>query len=293
MRFRLLALALAVAVMASPAAPAAIPEKLMTVVVRKAQKTEVGQTLSYPATVEPKIRATILAESDGVVRKIHAQLGQPVKGGGRLFTVQQTDPIFQYAPVGTISPVGGVVSELLITEGALVTKGQKLAVVTDPKDLKVLVEVPARDMSLLTKGLVGRLESPALAQPLELRLAGVSPSVDPATGTAAAELIPSPKESLFLRPGIIGKITFKADVHSGFLVPEDAVLQSQDKNFIRLVVDQKIKKVPVTLGARLRGQIEITSGLEEGYAVVERSSGFVAEGETVKVEEATQQEKSL
>ncbi len=271
----------------------AVPEKLMTVVVRKMQKTEVGQTLSYPAVVEARVRATILAESDGVVRKIHAQLGQPVKRGGRLITVQQTDPIFQFAPVGTISPVTGLVSELLVTEGALVSKGQKLAVVTDPKNLKILVEIPARDMPLLVQGLSGRLESPALPKALDVKLAGLSPSVDPATGTASAELSPTVQDSLLLRPGMIGKITFMANVHGGFMVPEDAVIQSQEQNFLRLVVDNKVKKIPVTLGVRLRGQVEIMTGLQDGFSVVERSSGFVADGDSVKVEEAAPQGKTL
>lgn len=267
-------------------AHAAVPAKIMTVVARKAQLTEVGHTLSYPAVVEARVHATILAEADGVVRKIHARLGQQVNRGSRLITVQQTDPIFQYAPVGTQAPVSGLVSELMVTEGALVTKGQKLASVTDPKNLKVLVEIPARDMNLLTSGLIGQLESPALAAPLTLKLAGLSPTVDQATGTATAELTPDAKESSILRPGMIGKITFKAAVHQGFLVPEDAVVQTQDKYFLRIVTDGKVSKVPVTLGARLRGQVEILSGVNAGQLVVERTSGFVGEGQEVKVEEA-------
>lgn len=258
---------------------------LPTVFVKAAKLTEVSQNLSYPAIVQARVQATVLAEADGVVRKIHARLGQAVRVGSRLFTIQQTDPIFQYAAVATPTPVTGVVSELNITEGALVTKGQKLANVTDPKSLKVIVEVPAQDILLLTNGLSGELESPALPSKLRLSLSGLSPNVDPATGTASAELAPLQNDMAFLRPGLIGKITFKANQRQGFLVPEDAIVQQQKNTFLRVVEDGKAKKIPVTIGARLRGMAEITKGLKEGMMVVERASGFVADGEAVKVQE--------
>jgi len=273
----MLALTLSQALYATSTAP--------TVFVKTAKLSEISQNLSYPAIVQAKIQATVLAESDGVVRKIHAQLGQPARARVRLFTIQQTDPIFQYASVGTPSPVTGVVSELNITEGALVTKGQKLATVTNPNSLKILVEVPAQDLPLLTNGLVGELESPALSGKIALTLVGLSPTVDPATGTATAELAPSASQMNLLRPGVIGKVTFKANLRHGFLVPEDALVESQRETFLRIVENGKAKKVPVTVGARLRGMAEISKGLASGMKVVERTSGFVGEGEAVKVQE--------
>lgn len=265
---------------------AANPTNLPTVVVREAKQVEVSQNLSFPATVEARVHATVLAEADGVVRKIHASLGQQVKRGRRLFTIQQNDPIYQFAPVSTITPVSGMVSELSVTEGALVSKGQKLASVTDPTNLKVLIEIPAQDLALLQTGAVGKLECPALPHALNLTLVGVSPTVDSATGTATAELTPSKEDVKLLRPGLVGKVSFKAGVHKGFLVPEDAILQSQNQYFLRVVKDGVAKKVPVQVGQRMRGFAEIVKGLEEGWHVVERASGFIADGEQVKVEQA-------
>ncbi|MGE4130261.1 MAG: efflux RND transporter periplasmic adaptor subunit [Bdellovibrionales bacterium] len=268
-------------------APAGAATTTPTVVVRPSKQVEIGQALTYPAAVKTRVQATVLAEADGVVRRIHAQLGQPVTRGRRVLTVQQTDPVFQYAPAATIAPVSGIVSELFVTEGALVTKGQKLATVTDPASLRILVEVPAKDVSLLRSGLLGKLEIPSFKNPVDLKVVGVSPVVDPATGTATAELLPANSEQVkTLRPGMIGKVTFKANLHHGFLVPEDAVVQAQDKNFVRLVIDGKAHKQEVSLGERLRGQVEIVDGLKEGDLVVERSSGFVADGDEVKVENA-------
>jgi multidrug efflux pump subunit AcrA (membrane-fusion protein) len=121
---------------------------------------------------------------------------------------------------------------------------------------------------------------------MTLKLIGISPNVDPATGTASAELAPSGPDMDSLRPGLIGKITLKAGLHQGFLVPEDVVIQTQDKAYLRVVDAGVAKKIPVTLGAYLRGRIEIVQGLSEGMKVVERASGYVGDGDKVKVEES-------
>lgn len=262
-------------------------EKKPTVFVLTAKRTEISRILSYPALIEARVHATVLAEADGVVRKIHFALGQKIAAGSPLITLQQTDPIFQFAPVSTKTPVAGIVSDISVTVGALVTKGQKLASVTDPKNLKILVEVPAQDISSLRVGLEGSFESPSIPDRVPLHLAGLSPNVDPATGTASSELIPQKGErSLLLRPGMIGKVTFKANVRSGFVVPEDAIIKVEDRKYLRLVVDGRARKVPVSIGDRQRGEVEVTAGLEEGAKIVARSSGFVADGDEVLVEES-------
>lgn len=265
---------------------AAVQDNLQTVVVRTAKRIEVSHQLTYPAVVEARVQAVVLAEIDGVIRKIHHTLGQKVRARQSLFTIQQTDPIFQFAPAAIVTPVTGVVSEMDVTEGTLVSKGQKLASVTDPGNLKLTVEVPAQDLPLIQSGSSADFESPALAGPITVKLIGISPSVDAATGTATGELSPARADTEKLRPGMIGKITLKADSHKGFLIPEDAVIQTQDKTYLRVVEAGIAKKIPVTLGFRSRGSVEITAGLSEGMQVVERSSGFVADGDKVKVEES-------
>jgi multidrug efflux pump subunit AcrA (membrane-fusion protein) len=259
--------------------------KMPMVFVKKSKLSDVSQSLSYPAVVQARVQATVLAESDGVIKKIHVNLGQPIRGGARLFTVQQTDPIYRYAAVATPAPVTGIISELDITEGALVAKGQKLATVTDPASVKVLVEVPAQDLPLIQKDLIGELDVPALSKKVPLTIQGISPSVDPATGTASAELAPSKRDAALIRPGLVGKVTFRANVHRGFLVPEDALVENQTETFLRIVEDGKARKIPVTVVSRSRGQAEISKGLKEGQMVVERASGFIGDGEAVKIQE--------
>lgn len=263
-------------------AVASVPEaNLARVITLRAEKVAISQPLTYPALVEAKVQATVLAEADGVVKQIHSLLGQKTGRGHRLMTIQQTDPIFQFAPVAIKSPVAGIVSELNVTEGALVTKGQKLASVIDPKQLRILVEIPAQDLRFIGVGLKGEFVSPALSRPVPMGLVGVSPNVDPGTGTASAQLSPSGKTGTSLIPGMIGKVLFQVNLHQGILVPEDAVVQFRQQTYLRTIKSGRVQQVPVVLGERSRGQVEILSGLEDGEKVVTRSSRYLSEGDEV------------
>ncbi|MEZ4752172.1 MAG: hypothetical protein R3B54_16520 [Bdellovibrionota bacterium] len=115
-------------------------------------------------------------------------------------------------------------------------------------------------------------------------MSGVSPFVDPATGTAGAEL-EFKKGPAHLPPGSMGRVYFKVRAHAGFQVPEDAVVYRGKKTLLRVVQESKAKLTPVELGPIRRGLVEIQEGLTEGDTIVVRASQFIADGEEVTVQE--------
>ena len=61
------------------------PDKDLPSVAVRALKTEVlFDVFTYPARVFPKVNATLLSDSDGVVSKVYAAIGARVKKGERL-----------------------------------------------------------------------------------------------------------------------------------------------------------------------------------------------------------------
>ncbi|MCB0363410.1 MAG: efflux RND transporter periplasmic adaptor subunit [Bdellovibrionales bacterium] len=264
-------------------------ENIPTVMVVKALPTEISRKLSYPGLVEAQVHANILAETDGVIKNIHVLLGQKVKAGSSLLTLQQRDPIYRFAAVKTKSPVAGVVSQIKVTVGALVNKGQMLVSVTDPKKLQILVEIPAQDLQMVRIGLRGSIKVPALDLPLPLEIVGMSPSVDPATGTATAQLYLIKNELSLLSPGMIGKVSFKTNTRQGFLVPENTVFTSGEKTCLRAVIKERTRNIEIKTGDHTEGKVEVVSGLEAGMMVISQSSSFVSEGDRVQVETEKQE----
>lgn len=267
----------------------AAPEKPTTplVFVEKIKAAALHDQLTYPARLVSKTSAALLAETDGVVRKISAPLGSSVKREETVLTIANTDPIYQYAPMVVRSPVAGVVSSVDVTEGSRVAKGQRLASITDPAQVKILVEVAASDLFAITRGLAGELFVNSQSKPIDVAVIGMSPFVDPGTGTATVELSATDsKNKVALPPGLVGKVSFKVREHQGLQLPESAVVYRGRLPAVRVVESGKARYAPVVLGPSRQGFVEISQGVTEGAQVILRSSTFVAEGEEVKVQPA-------
>ena len=193
--------------------------------------------------------------------------------------------MYQYAPVLELSPVTGVVSGLEVTEGTQVTKGERLASVTDPAQLRLTVEIPALDLSYFASLKQGEFHVGGEdTKTISAKITGLSPFVDPATGTATCELEVGKDDARGLSPGVSGLLRFKAGLRQGFSVPDYAIVYKGSDTFVRVVENGKAKQLPVTLGRKSRGIVEITQGLYDNATLIERSSRFIADGEDVTVQ---------
>ena len=242
--------------------------------------------LNYPARAIPQVNTTILADADGIVGRILAPLGQRVSKRQRIMAITHTDPVYQYAPLSVLAPVGGIVSSVDVTEGSQVIRGQKLASVTDPSKVRLTVEVPAEDLPLVGKDQTGEFKIMGREEVLPVRVRGISPFVDPATGTATCELelADFSTDPVRLAPGMLGEVSFKANQHSGVSIPDSALFYRGSDIYVRVLDGMKAMQVKVSLGKRSRGNVEILKGLSSGAVVIQRTSRYIADGEEVTVE---------
>lgn len=265
-------------------APAEV--KAPIVMTEAATLVEIADAITYPARVTSKVKATVFAPAEGVITKINAPLGSPIRAGATLMSIRNTDPVYEYVPIAVETPVTGVVSALEVTPGSRVIKGQALATVIDPKQTGLLVEVPAADLGSFIKGLKGNFTLAMAGDALiATEVAGISPLVDPLTGTATAELTLG-KSAVHIPPGAIGKVAFSINKRQGVQVPEQAIVYRGKDTLVRVVAEGKAKMVPVHVAATRKGLTEITSGLAAGSEIIVRASGFVADGQAVVVQNA-------
>ena len=263
-------------------AASAAPEKKAPVVLAKTVEIEsISQVLAYPARVESSVQATLLADAEGVVTQI-LPLGSKVGRGSRILSIQQTDPIYQYAPFKVFSPVTGVLSTLDVSEGTRVTRGQRLGSVIDPNQLKVTIEVASQDLPLLNRGDRGEFLLTDTGEKLAVRLQGLSPVLNPATGTATAVIdFSSAKDRARMRAGQIGRVQFTAAERKGILIPESAVVYRGSTPFVRVIENNVAKYKEVDLGLRVQGRFEIRKGLVAKDVIIERANAFVGDSQPV------------
>lgn len=265
----------------------AATETLPIVQTKLVTKTESSETLSYPARVESRVSATILAEIEGVVREV-ATLGARAQKGQVLFKIQQLDPVYEYAPAKIVAPVSGVVSQVEVNLGTQVARGQKLGTVVDPNQLRVTVEIPGGDLSKIKKNSLVSFTTSSSAKPEELIFEGISPLVSSTTGTATANLLFKNKNKAF-SAGTIGKIQILLKGEASIKIPEQAIVYKGAAPFVRVVEANNIAKYKaVELGARQAGQVEVKKGLSINETLIERASQYVQDNKAVKVEKEKQ-----
>lgn len=261
-----------------------LPAELASVFVRKMDLEQISDTLTYPSRVNSKVNANILAETDGIVVQQLVNLGHQVRAKQVLMIITHTDPVYTYAPVQVLAPIQGIVSSIDATPGSHVTKGQTLASIINPSQIEIQTEIPAQDLSLIKNGMLGEFKVPGQEKTLEVKVLGVSPFVKPGTGTATAKLNVTSFSRQILSPGMQGQVSFQVNIHSGFLIPVTAIIYKNNETFVKIVDHEKIRQIPVELGNKWRGYVEVHHGIYAGLKLVERSSRSVAEGESVIVE---------
>jgi multidrug efflux pump subunit AcrA (membrane-fusion protein) len=262
----------------------AAKENIPLVTAQKIELTESAEILVYPAKVESKIHSVVLAESEGVVRDIKT-IGSEVSRGATVLSIRNSDPVYQYAPVLVKSPVNGVLSEVFVTEGAQVIRGEKLATIIDPNQIRISVEVPNSDLMKIVKGQAGTFQLNSLdkEEKAEVEVIGISPLVNNLTGTATAILLFKSKN--IFRAGALGKVEFKILAEKQILVDENSVVYKNALPFVRVIEKETAKYRQVTLGSRQSGKIIISKGLQVGEVIVQKSSQYIPDNKKIKVQE--------
>ena len=227
------------------------------------ETTKLFKMLSFPARVESRVNATVRSEADGIVGEIYKPLGSRVHEGDKIASIKHTDPVYEYAPLTVRAPVSGIVYQVSVTPGSLVNKGDVIAAVTDPEQLRLVIEVAALDVHSIHNGQKGELMVSGVSRPLHATVQGISPAVDPLLGTATCELVIDKADRKIVLPGMVGKVQFQLGSHSAIVLPDNAVIYRGDKTFVRIVELGHAKRVAVTLGERNQGRVEILSGIKK------------------------------
>lgn len=186
-----------------------------------------------------------------------------------------------------VAPFDGVVSERQASAGDVVQPGAPLFTVVDPRTLRLEASVPA-----------ARLEQVKAGTQVEFQVTGygdrsfsgkverINPVVDPATGQVRI-YVAIPNTDLQLLAGLFAQGRVASESRQALAVPVDAVDDSGGQPSVLRVQDERVQRVPVTVGLRddVAQQVEVRSGLRAGDVVVLGSArDTVGEGSRVKVE---------
>lgn len=201
---------------------------------------------------------------------------------------EKTRVMLNYAVIR--SPYSGVVTRRSYHVGDFVRSadagGERVPMLTVERTdlLRVVVQIPERDVPFVDAGDTAVFEADALGRRETVAVARVADAEDAHTRMMRIELdVPNPDGKL--RRGMFGRVTLtlQAGAAAAVRIPSAALVGKAGggRGTVRVVRDDVAQAVPVRYGADTGSEVEILSGLNPADRVVVRASGPVENGTRV------------
>lgn len=183
------------------------------------------------------------------------------------------------------SPINGVVEARHVEIGEYVTPGKAIATIADLTSVKVEAAVAEKDVSYFTVGTVAEVIFNAYAKEVfKGTIDYISPMVERRDGTFMIEINLKNDNSRF-KPGMMTRVRLvKESCKNCLLIPQDAVLDDNNKTDIFIVNAAGIaERKSVTLGETADSRVLVKEGLKGGDRVVIVGQRDLLNGEKVTV----------
>lgn len=230
-------------------------------------------TLDLPGEIRPDPDRVVHVKPPfaGTIKRVYQHVGDEVKAGALLATLESTQALAEY-PIK--AAIDGVITEEHVPVGEAVDTGHALFTIADTSVVWVELQVPASDMQRVKKGdAVDVLLRGVVAARGEIFF--VNPVVDEVTRTAAARVV-LPNDGV-LRPGLFvtGRVAVAA-AEAQLSVPSSSLVREGDDwvVFVR-EGEQRFSKHPVVVGLRGHDRTEIRKGIEPSAEVVSNGAFLV------------------
>lgn len=181
------------------------------------------------------------------------------------------------------APFDGVVGMRLVSPGDRVASKDALVQIDAVDRLQVSFAMSERGILIAHDGAPVEVHvSPYPGEIFPGEVFFVSPALDPATRRVIVKAwVPNPDHRL--RPGLFANVDLEVGQRENALVvPESAVVFDQEGTYVwRLDGEHVASRVPVELGLRKQGKVEVRLGLRPGDTIVSAGTHKVVEGKKV------------
>lgn len=185
------------------------------------------------------------------------------------------------------APFAGTVGLRYVSLGDLVGPDTLITTLDDTDTIKLEFTIPETFLSSLEAGM--SIEARSSVYP-DRSFAGavdtIDTRIDPATRSLTVRAL-MPNDDRAIRPGMFLTVAVEKERENVLLIPEEALVPRQGRQFVFVVEDGKAIERQVELGARAPGLAEIRSGLDAGDTVITEGTQKVRNGVSVEIVSAS------
>lgn len=183
-----------------------------------------------------------------------------------------------------VAPFDGEIGLRNVSVGDYVTVGQDLVTLQAIKSLKVDFRIPEIYLPQIRPGQKLKLLFDALpGQSWEGEVAAISPLVD-VEGRALVMRARVDNTGGTLRPGMFARVDLLLAEQSALMVPETALQPRSGSQFIFRVEDGIAREVPVAVGQRRDGLVQVSGDIAAGDLIVVAGLQKIRGGSRVRAE---------
>ncbi len=246
-------------------------EEILGMGVYVAGKGVLVERKKYPAEVIRSYKgvATVRARFPGMVLEIGVNPGDRVRRGQVLARIESDESFTVYA---LRSPISGVVSRIMVSEGVVVDRGVPLMEITAPSKVWVRAMVWPSEVDFVYegKGVVFHRHYGDRYVEIPGRIFFVAPYLD--STTRMIPVLVSLRRSDILRPGMYGDLLV-ADTHRvNIAIPVSAVHVLEGDTLVFVKEGDGARPRRISTGRSDGEMVEVVSGLEEGDTVFSEHS---------------------
>ena len=199
--------------------------------------------------------------------------------------VEQLDTALENVdPSGNVlAPQSGTLVTMNATEGSYISNSMPLIVIDGAEQMKVTASVSETLVPKLSAGDTATVYVSAADQTFTATIRSVERAANMQTKLYNVVLtVPADVDGLL--NGMFADVTFHTDVSENtIVVPTEAILTSNDVQYVYVVESDSAKYVEVTTVLTGSGVTEVTSGLTEGQQLVVVGQAYLADGDPVRV----------
>jgi HlyD family secretion protein len=237
------------------------------------QEKGVAAKMQYDNAVNAydSARARLISAEKAVVAS-EAQLA--------VIDAQKENILLQIAKTEVKAPADGLVLARNATLGGIVSaSGGPLFRIAINGEFELAATIAETSLPRLEPGMPVEVTPAGSRQPIAGKIRRISPEVDQRSRLGTLYISIAGGDGV--RAGNFARGEIEVLRRQGVSVPASAVTFRGQEAFLQVVENGKVKTVPVTLGARADGHVEVSSGISEGQEVVSRAGTFVADGDLV------------
>ena len=180
------------------------------------------------------------------------------------------------------APFDGVIGFRAISLGAFLQPGSKIARLVDIDYIKIEASMPEKTSQNYRVGEEVIFRVDGIDRDLKAVIYAIDPQIDEATRTITIRARYNNKDGVLI-PGMFARVTSNVSGNNSLFVPSESVTTDATGRSVWVSRNNRATLVPITIGIRNEGMIEVLSGLNRGDTVITTGLMQLREGMSVSI----------